>query len=321
MNWVILIIFIITALILLSIFISNNNKSCDNYENKSDKYVIYKGSGGMCHMLFSIQGTMEDCVKNRYNIIIDTRKLKSFDGDFFKYFEIVNFPKDLTYSGKYDNTEGKMYKGKELKYYNDCSLKFVSGTQYTVVNKNKDKLFDISSSKFLKEIKEGNDVAMVTHNMKPFSRNNKNYIRVRKDITKKIINRLPKELKNKKYIGVHYRNTDIKTPKEQVMKKILETSKKTGIKNVYFATDDFNAYENFKEELKEINFYRSCIPIKLENGKNNIHYGTEDKKKVVMDCLTDLYALIKCDEFVGSNTSGMTNFIKIDRYRKESIFY
>ena len=72
-----------------------------------------------------------------------------------------------------------------------------------------------------------------------------------------------------KYISVHFRNTDKKNNLAKFIVKIKYIIKVTNIKTVYLASDDFNAYNTIKENIKDINLIRYTIP---KEGVKNLHY-------------------------------------------------
>jgi hypothetical protein len=121
------------------------------------------------------------------------------------------------------------------------------------------------------------------------------------------------------YIAVHYRNTDLKNDFAAFVKTIDEASKEYGINNVYIASDDFHALSRFGLALPKLEVTGFTAPEKNFKG-NNIHYGTKDKDKVIMDCLLDLYMMVKSRVFIGSKNSSLSKWAGYMIDKKENIF-
>jgi len=74
------------------------------------KYLIYKGTGGLVHMLNGLQRAIDICKNENRILIIDTKVTTPFKHKFSDFFFI--FDKDLIYYSDYK------YINKDLKFYN-----------------------------------------------------------------------------------------------------------------------------------------------------------------------------------------------------------
>ncbi len=85
------------------------------------------------------------------------------------------------------------------------------------------------------------------------------------------------------YIGIHYRNTDIKLI-------LIRLQKKYNSKNLFIATDDSEALSKFKDHFgNDYKIYQLTDPMKLNPGQKNIHYSNPDKDKLTINTLIDTY--------------------------------
>jgi hypothetical protein len=117
------------------------------------------------------------------------------------------------------------------------------------------------------------------------------------------------------YIGVHFRNTDIKNNIEHL---IIEIKKHSNYTNIYLATDDYKAYEQLKLALPNHNIYQYTKPINA-NGKP-IHYNNDNKYILILNTLIDIYFLNKSTIFIPSIQSSISRLINYMRETKQSIY-
>ena len=120
------------------------------------------------------------------------------------------------------------------------------------------------------------------------------------------------------YIGIHYRNTDIKTNLNSIISKVLKNKYNNIYNNIYLATDDSSAYDKLKAAFPNHNIYQYTKPIN-SNGEP-IHYKCDDKYNLVLNLLIDLYFLYNSNEFVNSEYSLVSNFVLSMRNENKSIF-
>lgn len=119
--------------------------------------------------------------------------------------------------------------------------------------------------------------------------------------------KIKKEFKiNKKYIGIHFRNTDIKTDKNLLLNNIKNKINDNNIKLLYLGTDDCNMYDYLKENLNNIEILRITIP---KCNIYNLHYSLENKYESVYNCLVDIYYLLNSDIFIPSIKSSLSRWI------------
>jgi hypothetical protein len=262
-------------------------------------YLIYKISGGLCHMLLEINRAIHlSKISNRF-LIIDC-KGNAFDNDFNKYFNIPGFKYSTNYDVLYaDKTVNKnLYEP----YINVCALS-VESTY--VLN---DKLISINAKEALLNNERIIFCSAISHMMGGIPW----YIKVNADIVEKIsVNKI-----NKKYIGIHYRNTDMKHDLESFIPKIKQLSSEC--KTIYLGTDDYTAYDRLKALLEDE--YEIIQYTKPYNNKGySIHYGNPDKDEVIMTALMDLYHLTYSTYFIPSSKSGYS--IKVEELRRDDNFF
>lgn len=127
------------------------------------------------------------------------------------------------------------------------------------------------------------------------------------------------------FMSIHFRNTDLKNDIESYIKKVVECCKKykkngsNGLDCLYVATDDYNAFGIFEERLKGIiKVIRMTFP--EDFGGSNLHYNSTDKKKVIDNCLIDIYNTLNSKVFIPSSNSGLSKWIVGMIKSKDDIF-
>ena len=276
-------------------------------------YVIYKGSGGLIHMLCGLVYCMNYCINNDYILIIDVighSCYKHYLSDFF----IINNEtcSKLIYSEDYSIVDPKAmfarkYSVDYIKNYTNVEVpirKNVYEYKFNVYPL-KHALYTTSKRAQIR-IYAGfgiNDYSSIIK-----------FIKVRPDIKDKIKENL--EIDN--YIGVHFRNTDIQNDFNIFCKRIEECIKKTNYKNIYLATDDATAYDKFKNKFPNHNIYQYTKPIN-SNGEP-IHYAEKNKYNLILNVLTDIYFLYKSNDFINSDTSTISRLILVMKKENKSIF-
>lgn len=244
------------------------------------KYIIYKASGGLVHMLTGINFCIQKANETNRKLIIDSANHSAFMMDFGKIFFIDD--KFLNYSDKYDECPvSDEIKNTPAKCINNKY--FIGELNITDVDWNTNDNIIIYSGT------EGN---LQLKNIK---------------VVKKIIDNLNKETKiDGKYIAGHFRNTDMKHDINEFIERVKEISNKTEIKTFYLATDDFFALEKIKNKLPNITIIQNTLP---PANIGNLHYGSNDKYKQVYECLRDFYFILQSDYFIPSINSGMSMLI------------
>ena len=263
------------------------------------KYLIYKATGGLVHMLNGIESSIELAKKENRILIIDTKILKAFNKlkNFCDYFFI--FDRNLKYYTNYSildsNTKFKNLSLGELiekkAEFNNKNKKYYLEDTDIRIHKNLDgdindeiKIYAGCGDKYIKNLRLKNNILYEIF-----------------DNTIESIN------KYKKYISVHFRNTDMTNNIHFFIDKINKTSKLHKINNIYIATDDYKAFHIFEFALPHLNFFRLTEPENLD-GKN-IHYHSSDKHQQLINVFIDIYMIIKSNYFIPSINSGISKWI------------
>ena len=276
-------------------------------------YLIYKGTGGLIHMLLGLVYCINFCIKFKNILIIDVISHKCFK-HYLSDFFILNCPKsefELTYSEDYNIIEsGITFNKKSMDYiknYPDVEYNIVPNTvyKYQIDNINIRKKLSMDNAKVKIKIFAGPG----SYGGPKFNLILK-YIKVKPEILN-IIKDYP-IIQN--YIGVHYRNTDIKNN----INIIINNISKYKYNNIYLATDDSTAYDKIKAAFPNHNIYQYTKPIN-SNGQP-IHYKYDDKYKLVLNLLIDLYFLYNSNEFINSEGSLVSKFVLSMRNENKSIF-
>jgi hypothetical protein len=136
---------------------------------------------------------------------------------------------------------------------------------------------------------------------------NKWNIKVKKEIIEKI-KMLPKIEDN--YIGFHFRNTDMKSDFNLLIKEVLKYTNE--IKYLYFSTDDSKSISNLIDYVpKDVKIIQYTKPGDYM-GKN-IHYSNPNKDEIIMNSLIDMYFLKKSKYFINSPTSSFSRRVILMR--------
>jgi hypothetical protein len=273
-------------------------------------YVIYKGTGGLIHMLSGLVFCIDYCIKFNNILIIDVIShicFKHYLNDFF----IINCP-SLTYSEDYSLIEPK-----NLLFARSITIDYIKN--YPNVEKiemhDGQKIMNYRINNII--IKKSLGIIPTKSKLNVYAGFGKHdflsiikYLKVKPEILEII--KQKEQINN--YIGVHFRNTDIKNNFNEIVNLI----KKHNYNTIYLATDDYNAYNQFKNALPNHNIYQYTIPIN-SNGEP-IHYKNPDKYNLILNILIDLYFLYKANEFINSNWSLVSKFVSAMRNEKKSIF-
>jgi len=276
--------------------------------DENDKFIIYKGSGGLIHMFTGIVYAIKKSLKMNRILIIDVITHSAFGRKFSDYFVIND--SNLKYSENYEIIPEKYLSKEDLiilkKSYVSLYTNSYNNNSYMLNGKDISQINEFSND----------DIIVFTSCMGP------NYFPSNIIFTVKecILDRLTKTTKPlKPYISVHFRNTDRKNKITVFIKKIKDTINKTGINIVYLATDDYNAFDVIKQELNEnIELMQYCPPINANGG--NIHFGDKDKDRVIYNSLLDMYIIFNSTHFIPSMNSGFSKYIIHAIKNKDDIF-
>jgi hypothetical protein len=281
-----------------------------NNRNNSKRYLIYKGTGGLIHMLCGLVHCISWAKKNNHILIIDVKShhcYKHYLSDFF----IINCP-ELIYSEDYNIIEPNVkFNNKSMDYiknYPDVEYNIEPNTvyKYQIDNINIRRKLTIDDSQRKIKIFAGPG----SYGGPKFNLLIK-YIKVKPEI----LNIIKEKPFIDNYIGVHYRNTDIRTNFNTIVNNIRQYSK---YNNIYLATDDYTAYDKLKKIFPNHTIYQYTKPI--DSNGLPIHYTFDDKYNLVLNLLIDLYFLYNSNEFINSESSLVSNLVLNMRNNKTSIF-
>jgi hypothetical protein len=271
------------------------------------KYLVYKVTGGLSHMLAQINNCVNLSKHTGRYLIIDTY-YGSFQADFNDYFEIPDFEYSTNYDILYndesiDNTKLKQYVDNHAEWIEHWNIRLV----------------DLNLSKSIKEIVNSNDDVVFctsvndipTWELAELKRVNWN-IKVKQEIVDSIKLNTP----DVEYVGVHFRNTDLTNN----LDSLIENAVKLNNKNIYFATDDYFAFDELKNKLGDsFNIIQFTKPLKLKEGQGNIHYLVDDTHTMLMNTLIDMYHLSQAKYFIPSMNSAFSKMVL--KLREEDDFF
>lgn len=259
----------------------------------SKKYIIYKGTGGLVHMLCGLDKAIKIAINEKRILVIDTIKHACFKSNLSDYF-IIN-EKNLIIEENYDSIIDNNYKGLKLEEIRDAYPK-CKGQSYLVND------VDITSLNL-----NSNDKILVYAGC-----GYKTFIKKIK-LKNEIINNIKEKFKcynNVNYIAIHFRNTDMKNDIEGFIKKIknhkFNDEKNNKVNLIFLATDDHKAFNIFKKRIQEYKWFRVVIP-ENHNGEN-LHYHVKNKKELVLNTLYDMYMILNSRFFIPSFNSGISKW-------------
>ncbi len=281
------------------------------------KFIVYKGSGGLAHMIGGLSVAIELALKNNSYLIIDCSKHVAFQYNFSDWFYIND--KKLNHGESYNIIPDNL-----LFYDLDkTKLKLLNNGVYEITKENpnnKFKFFHKNYSYYYKNINLSkydptkNISVFVSATRKQYNNN----IKVNKDIIDKI--KSNNNFINQYYISVHYRNTDIKNNLDKYIKRIKDIIKMSNIKIIYLATDDNTAYNQFKTKLADIKIIQYSKPPLISSKAKNIHYGYSDKYTIIYNCLVDMYMILNSTVFLPSYNSGLSKWLIQMINQRKNIF-
>lgn len=255
-----------------------------------EKFLIYKVSGGLNHMLIQINNAVELSKMSNRKLIIDCES-GAFNSNFNDYFEITDF-EHLT---SYENLK-------------DVKTEIIEST---VRYDNKKYLIgDTTVNLYRKEIIHSSEKFLLFTYLNDRIHFNNWHIKIKKDILEKVKN---KEIKGD-YIGVHFRNTDMKHDLKEIIQKVKQINH---INRIYLSTDDFSSIHEFEQTLQTYEIIRNTTP--FDNSGKNIHYGNPNKNEVIMNTLIDMYCLMNSTEFIPSKKSSLSK--RVQQLRKINNFF
>lgn len=259
------------------------------------KYVIFIASGGLAHMLAGLSYSIDVALKHRRKLIFDTAKHSAFGHKFTDIFNL-KVP-NLKYSENYANIpRGLKYEGLSVDLIKNTNPKYISG-KYILLGHNISRRFNAKDNK-----KSIYLYCSYKGNLKYLK-----YISLKKNI---IANILKEPKIPKPYISVHFRNTDKKHNIAEFLsaiRKQLSKDKGKHIKDLYLASDDYHAFNKFKNVFKNLKIHRYTVP---KPGIRNLHYDKSiDKYVQLYECFRDMYFILASDYFVPSKWSGLSRLL------------
>jgi hypothetical protein len=261
----------------------------------TNKYIAYLGSGGLTHMFGGIAFSIRKAIKLNRQLIIKTENNPLFNRKFSKYF-YINLPIKIIEN----NNEVQNLSEEENNYLNSGPIYKAINT-YFVKNINISSVDDNSQDKIIYFTKS----CGIIDEMK--------YIKCHQNI----IDELSKLDSYDNILGVHYRNTDIKTDYEDIFYRIKFIINKCDVRFIYLATDNYEAIEKFKKNIS-VEIVNFTTPPILPEGKG-IHRSSFDKDTLILNTLTDMYNLINCEYFIPSKKSSLSRWI-LELRRKNTLF-
>ena len=267
------------------------------------KYIIYKATGGLTHMLKGLAYTISIAKQTKRNLIIDCKKHGAFMHHFSDFFTIQD--KSLIYSDNYNGIPNNYkFKDYSIEKVKNTPAKINKGVYY--VGKYKANSRNMSNM---------SDNVIIYATSGSLSSNILN-IKVIDKIKKQIIE---DSTINDKYLSLHFRNTDRKNNITVFINKIKTAYQTYQINTVYLATDDATAYDKIKNSIDDnINLIQYTKP--GDFGGKNIHYNTKDKYKLIYNCLLDIYNILNSTYFIPSTNSGLSKWIMYMIKNKKDIF-
>lgn len=255
-------------------------------------------------MLGGLVRCIQWCIKKNHFLLIDVKGHLCFQHYLSDFFEIRNF---TNYSEDYNIIDPNLK-------FRRLSLETIKNAIIYHVDNIDKKNYILEGIKIRVNLDSYNMNDMIKifagtgagmYHMIPY------YIKVKQEILDKIQS-YPHI--NNKYIGVHFRNTDIKNN----INDLINQLKKYNNNTIYLATDDISAYDILCKEFPNTMIIQYTKPFD-GNGKP-IHYTEPDKYKLILNLLVDIYFLYNADEFIPSNGSLVSNIINIMRDKKISIY-
>ncbi len=269
-------------------------------------YVVYKGTGGLIHMLLGLVYCIDWCVKHNATLIIDVKGHRCFQHNISDFFVIDN--KFKRYYENYDNID------KNLKFKRK-PLQTIIDTPHVEVDRGLGnfthfyRIENIDIRRSLDNYQHGEKLRVFAGPGDFSYIKLLNFIKVKPEIITMI-----KDLKliEGDYCGIHFRNTD---RKNDIIKYI---NRAKAYKTIYLATDDATAYNMMKTALPNHTIIQYNNPL-YANGKP-IHYMEDDKYKLTIHLLIDIYYLYKSKNFIDSPSSLVSRLITYMKKKNKSIF-
>jgi len=258
----------------------------------NQKYIVYKGTGGLFHNLGGLSTAIEIAKKTNRILIIDMFLHIQINGKYKINFEDFFIIDDNTFE-HYNNYD---ILPKDIMCGNWCL----------------DEIIKIGANKMNGSHYLYNDynLSVINHNDQIVifssygSTINHNIV-----VNPRVCNKLKEEeIISDQYISVHFRGTDRwRGDINQFIDCARNIIHKTGIKILYIATDDNLAFDIFQKKITDVQIIRKTHP---DNSKvGGIHYSSTDKHKQIYECLKDIYYILHSEYFIPSTHSAYSKGI------------
>ncbi len=273
------------------------------------KYCIYKGTGGLIHMLCGLVHCILWSIKNNHKLIIDVKSHKCYNHYLSDFFELRN-TNGLQYSENYDCIEPNVK-------FNRLNMNTIRDYPNIEVDRglnNNTHIYLLNNIRLRVSLDGYPNHQQVKMYAGPGCNSYPGLVRFIK-VKENIINIIKEHSNIENYLGVHFRNTDIKNNIDQL---IIEIRKYSNYTKIYLATDDYKAYEQLKKAFPNHTIYQYTKPINA-NGKP-IHYNNDNKYILILNTLIDIYFLNKSNIFIPSMQSSISRLINYMRENNQNIF-
>lgn len=305
--------------------ITKVHKKCVYVNHK----LYFLGTGGLSHNLWLLGNSIYYAEKYKFKIYPILQIANSFRVDFYDLYDVKDETKPL-FADQVDLFKIKTIKINEtLVAIEKIKLIHIKSFTYKLnnINHSTDKL------KILKKDAKSDFVTTGHFKTKQYfipilaRWHRKRYLKKSLD-SLRLTSRIKEFILDKskdlppRFIGVHFRNTDMLHNFQYIYIKLKILIFFTRIKDVYWATDDYESLININNKLpnhKIINL--SNIDVKNKSQFLNLHNLNDSdlldmgisKKQQMMDVFLDVFILGKSTYFIGSRKSGLSLMVQIFR--------
>ena len=287
------------------------------------RWIVYKGSGGLAHMLGGLSDAIKIAKRTRRHLVIDCRSAGAFQSSFDKYFYIED--EALSYSCSYEQIpDAAVHRSGSVEALKEVPVVWRKGDRYFLNDEDVTIVSDrlgrpsIAGSEADVVFCGGPGVGMFGEKPSLHTRlaaliltgGSVDTAKWNQDLM--LQSTFVKQIKQDfriegDYIGLHFRNTDIENDISSYLPRLRAAIQKYSINRLAIATDDYKARSVFASALPEVDVVQLTSPGSFE-GKN-IHYHSEDKSKQIYECLLDIYMLVNSSVLVPSMNSGLSRWV------------
>jgi len=301
-------------------------QSCISLVASRDSHLIHLGSGGLAHMLRLLGNTIHYCQHNNLQCVPILEKNRAFGLAFHDVFEtdtstIANAQtcenlssvtiRDGTsalpladarviYSGPSGGGEYFLSNGKGI--WSQLSLNLDAPPAFSPCS--------ITTGSYRSRTQLTAAGWRATLSM----------CRLKRHIAEQIGSK--RQLLSGRYIGVHYRNTDMRTDFSLICQHLQKQLIQTDVTCIYWATDDLHSLALAKSHFPNtdiLNF--ATLPDLQETGTPSLHYTGEkhlkaigmSKRQQIIEAFTDIFLLSHSDTFIPSPKSSLSRLVNLLR--------